>query len=367
MISSPHRPTVVRVDLEAIKANLESVKESLKPGVKTFAVVKANAYGHGATEVSRHIESLVDAFCVSNLDEALELRQAGISCPILVLGVVMPEAVALAIEYDITLTVTSLDWLAFALKQEVSLADLTVHLKVDSGMGRLGFRSSRDVNQALRLLGESGARVEGIFTHFATADEAETTHFEKQLATFKDLLENLDWVPEIVHASNSATTLWHRDAIFNAVREGIVLYGLNPSGTVLSEPFPLQAALTLESSLIHVKKIGQGDSVGYGATYQAFGEEWVGTVPIGYADGWTRDTQGFHVLVEGEPCEIIGRISMDQLTIRLPRAYPLGTPVTLIGVSGEESISVTDVASYRGTINYEVVCLLSDRIPRVYH
>ena len=174
-------------------------------------------------------------------------------------------------------------------------------------------------------------------------------------------------VPELIHASNSATTLWHAETIFNAVRMGDAMYGLNPSGEVLDLPYDLTTALTLQSALVHVKTVSAGACMGYGATYQADSEQIIATVPIGYADGWTRDMQNFSVLVDGQACPIVGRVSMDQITIRLPKVYPLGTKVTLIGSNGDKEITATQVAVYRGSINYEVVCLLSDRIPREYY
>ncbi|MBM7642111.1 alanine racemase [Streptococcus loxodontisalivarius] len=366
MISSLHRPTVAKIDLEAITANIEAVKAHIPADKKTYAVVKANAYGHGAVEVAKRVVDLVAGFCVSNVDEALELRQHGITKEILILGVVMPEELDLVIANDLTIAVASLDWVHAALKETIAFKKLHVHIKVDSGMGRIGFRNLDETNQAMRLLRDAGVEIDGIFTHFATADEADDGKFNQQLAFFKDFLAGLEQVPALVHASNSATSLWHSQTIFNAVRLGIVCYGLNPSGTELALPYPLKPALQLESALVHVKKLEAGQDVGYGATYTSQEEQIIGTLPIGYADGWTRDMQGFSVLVEGQLCPIVGRVSMDQITIRLPKAYPLGTPVVLIGNSGAASISATDVASYRGTINYEVLCLLSDRIPRQY-
>ncbi|MFS1663619.1 alanine racemase [Streptococcus sp. zg-JUN1979] len=362
MISSIHRPTVAQVDLTAIVANLEAVRSHLPEDKQIFAVVKANAYGHGAVRVAKTLSDQADGFCVSNIDEALELREAGIDKPILILGVVMPEELALALAHDLIITVASQEWLDLALETAQSIEGLRCHIKVDSGMGRIGFRTSQEANQAIKTLRSLGALVEGIFTHFATADEADTTYFNQQLTAFKKLLSELDDCPKLVHASNSATSLWHSESVFNAVRLGLVLYGLNPSNTALELPYPLKPALCLMSSLVHVKCVERGDHVGYGATYESCETEWIGTIPIGYADGWTRDMQGFRVLVDGVFCDIVGRVSMDQITIRLPKKYPLGTVVTLIG----DGICATDVATWRGTINYEVVCLLSDRIPRIY-
>ncbi|MFS9145187.1 alanine racemase [Streptococcus infantis] len=367
MKTSPHRPTKALINLGAIRYNIQQMGAHIPEGTLKWAVVKANAYGHGAIAVATAIQDDVDGFCVSNIDEAIELRQAGISKKILILGISEVESIALAQEFDITLTVAGLEWLESLLATESDLAGLTVHLKIDSGMGRIGFRSASEAQQAQASLKKQGANVEGIFTHFATADEESDSYFKQQLDCFKGILDDLQEVPEIVHASNSATTLWHAETIFNAVRMGDAMYGLNPSGQVLDLPYELKPALTLESAIVHVKTVETGACMGYGATYQADSEQVIATLPIGYADGWTRDMQNFSVLVDGQLCPIVGRVSMDQITIRLPKLYPLGTKVTLIGSDGDKELTATDVAAYRGTINYEVVCLLSDRIPREYY
>lgn len=367
MIASYHRPTTAHVHLDRIAFNIKQVQSHIGKGVKTFAVVKANAYGHGAVPVAKAIQNQVDGFCVSNLDEALELRQAGLKDFILILGVILPEEADLAKRECITITVADSEWLQEAKAKKIDLKGLSVHVKVDSGMGRIGVRSLAEANQLIAGLEEAGAVVEGVFTHFATADEASDDKFKQQLQKFKEIVENLDNKPPIVHASNSATSIWHSDTVMNAVRLGIVMYGLNPSGQALELPYPLKPALDLTSLLVQVKEVNAGDTIGYGATYTANQGEIIGTVPIGYADGWTRDLQGFKVLVDGQYCEIVGRVSMDQITIRLPKRYHLGTKVTLIGQDGSESISATDVADKRGTINYEVLCLISDRVPRKYN
>ena len=367
MKTSPHRPTKALINLEAIRYNIQQMGAHIPKGTLKWAVVKANAYGHGAIAVARAIQDDVDGFCVSNIDEAIELRQAGIAKKILILGVSEVESFSLAKDFDITLTVAGLEWIENLLDTESDLSGLTVHLKIDSGMGRIGFRSASEAEQAQASLEKHGANVEGIFTHFATADEESDSYFKQQLECFKGILDNLQEVPKLVHASNSATTLWHAETIFNAVRMGDSMYGLNPSGQVLDLPYELKPALTLESAIVHVKTVEVGACMGYGATYQADSEQVIATLPIGYADGWTRDMQNFSVLVDGQLCPIVGRVSMDQITIRLPKLYPLGTKVTLIGSNGDKEITATDIAVYRGTINYEVVCLLSDRIPREYY
>ncbi|WP_438466527.1 alanine racemase [Streptococcus pluranimalium] len=366
MISSLHRPTKAIIDLKAISKNIQTVANHLPNQVKVWAVVKANAYGHGAVAVAHQVESQVDGFCVSNVDEAIELRQARVKKPILVLGVVLPEEVYLAKDYGLTLTIASLEWLHLAKQLGTNLSGLTCHIKIDSGMGRIGVRKQTDAERLIAELKEQGVFVEGIFTHFATADETDQRQFEQQLDFFNNLVISLDHCPPVVHASNSATSIWHADTVFNAVRLGLVIYGLNPSGRTLEMPYHIEPALRLESALVQVKEVPAGTAVGYGGTYHSEQIEWIGTIPIGYADGWTRDMQDFNVLVDGQFCQVIGRVSMDQTTIRLPKEYPLGTKVILIGKSGNQSISATDVAEKRGTINYEVLCLISDRVPREY-
>ena len=367
MKTSPHRPTKALINLEAIRYNIQQMGAHIPKDTLKWAVVKANAYGHGAIAVARAIQDDVDGFCVSNIDEAIELRQAGIAKKILILGVSEIESLSLAKNFDITLTVAGLEWIQKLIATDSDLSGLTVHLKIDSGMGRIGFRSANEAVKAQAMLKNHGVSVEGIFTHFATADEESDIYFKQQLEYFKGILDDLQEVPKLVHASNSATTLWHAETIFNAVRMGDSMYGLNPSGQVLELPYELKPALSLETAIVHVKTVEAGACMGYGATYQADSEQVIATLPIGYADGWTRDMQNFSVLVDGQLCLIVGRVSMDQITIRLPKLYPLGTKVTLIGSNGDKEITATDVAVYRGTINYEVVCLLSDRVPREYY
>ena len=366
MKASPHRPTVALIDLGAIQFNLDQIAAHIPEEKEKWAVVKANAYGHGVLEVAQALQNRVDGFCVSNIDEALELRQVGFDLPILVLGVTDWSAIPLAVQEDIILTIASLEWVEAALAAGLDFHGLDFHIKMDSGMGRIGFRSVSELEDALKILEMHSANFQGIFTHFATADEASVDQFHQQLERFKEILEVLPQKPPLVHASNSATTLWHADTIFDAVRLGDILYGLNPSGSVLELPYEIKPALSLETELVHVKVMEANQKVGYGGTYETFAGEIIGTLPLGYADGWTRQMQGFDVLVEGQRCPIVGRVSMDQTTIRLPKDYPIGTKVTLIGCSGDQEITTTDVAEYRGTINYEVVCLLSDRVPRVY-
>ena len=366
MIASEHRPTVIEVNLGAISYNVNQVKQTLPPKTAIFAVVKANAYGHGSIEVAKELVEKVDGFCVSNMDEALELRQAGIENPLLILGVIPARYCQLAQSLNISLTVSSLDWLKEVQTQEMDLKGLTVHLKLDTGMGRLGFRTQEDLLEAITILEEMGISIEGVYTHFATADEENQEQFKRQLTIFNDFLSVFSQLPRWVHTSNSAASIWHQESIFNMVRLGNILYGLNPSGWTLDLPYDIKPSLSLETEIVHVKEVEVGATIGYGASYKSKDKEVIATLPIGYADGLIRRMQGFNVLVDGYFCPIVGRVSMDQITIRLPDYYQLGTKVTLIGENTGSIIAVQDWADYLGTINYEVVCLLSDRILRKY-
>ncbi|MGO2198669.1 MAG: alanine racemase [Pseudolactococcus laudensis] len=368
MKPSTHRPTQAIINLAAIQANIENFKKYTGNHTNIWAVVKANGYGHGANDVAQSANDLVSGFCVSNLDEAIELRSHGIVKPILVLSGIVPEDIHIAVNLRIAVTVPSLDWLKLVVQhlEDVETEHLKYHIKVDSGMGRIGVMTAQEVNEIIALADQYGMVFDGIFTHFATADEVAQEKFESQWTKFESIVSDLSRRPQYVHSSNSAAGIWHKETIQDIERLGDAMYGLNPSGQTLEMTYEITPALELKSELTHIKTIEKGATVGYGAAFVAEKPTIVGTVPIGYADGWTRDMTGFYVLVNGKKCPIIGRISMDQMTIALNETLPIGTKVTLIGQDGDEKITVDDIAVHRGTINYEVVCLLSDRIKRIY-
>ncbi|MCL2114264.1 alanine racemase [Lactococcus protaetiae] len=366
MKSSPHRHTPAVIDLAAIQNNIKKFRKHIGTHPEIWGVVKANAYGHGSIPVSQAIHDLVDGFCVSNLDEAIELRNHLITKPILVLSGIVPDNVDIAASLNITLTAPSLEWLQLIVKEKADFSTLKLHIAVDSGMGRIGVRDAKEANDMIALADKYHIQFDGVFTHFATADEADDTKFNEQKMKFDKIVSNLSRRPHYVHSTNTASALWHTNQVQDIERLGVSMYGLNPSGTTLELPFELEAAFSLKSELTHIKEIHAGDTLGYGATYRATENTWIGTVSIGYADGWTRDMQGFHVLVDGKFCEIVGRVSMDQMMIKLDKSYSIGTPVTLIGRDGDNEITAQDIAAWRKTINYEVLCLLSDRIHRVY-
>ena len=357
-----YRDTWAEIDLDAITHNVKQIKD-LHPTKEIFAVVKANGYGHGDAEVSKvAIEAGVSCLAVSGLDEALRLRQSGIEVPILVLGMTRLKDVPLAAENNISLTAHDEMWIEHLVSLPLT-TPVKVHLKIDSGMHRLGLMTEEQVQKNFnRLKTALMVEVEGVFTHMATAD-SDKEYLGHQIETFKRLIANLDLSDvKYVHLENTATLLQKEFDFDHGIRLGLGLYGINPDKEFIPIEFELKPALKLLSNLVQVKKIKKGDKVGYGATYEAQEDEWIGVVPIGYADGWTRSHQGRHVIVNGYECEIIGRVCMDQMMIRLPKQFPMGTEVTLIG----DGMPVERVAKEVGTISYEILCLISDRVPRVY-
>jgi alanine racemase (EC 5.1.1.1) len=361
------RPTWAEIDLDAIRENVQAIRRLLPDQTEIMAVVKADGYGHGAYETAiSALEAGAKMLAVALLEEGIVLRKKGIDVPILVLGYCPPEYAGVAESYQISLTVYQAGWL----EKAVSFIKnrLPVHIKCDTGMGRIGIRDVEELDQLLGVLRETEKfEVEGIFTHFAKADSRDEAYYFYQLDRFRNFLKHLDRRPKWIHASNSAGALLHREGLFNLVRIGIAMYGLSPSEDIKDLlPIPLREAFSLHSRLVHVKQVEKGSKIGYGCTYEAKDDEWIGTVPIGYADGWLRRLQGHTVLIDGRRAPIVGRICMDQCMVRLPGPYPVGTPVTLIGKMGDDRISVDEIADRLGTINYEVVCLIRDRVPRVY-
>ncbi|EGP4891299.1 alanine racemase [Enterococcus faecium] len=371
MVVAWHRPTKAVIHKKAITENVANEVARLPQGKELFAVIKANGYGHGAIETAEAaVAGGASGFCVSNLDEGVELREAGFTQPILILNMVPYDALTVAVAHDLSVTAGTREWLqaaAAVLEKSKLETPLSIHLKADTGMGRIGFCTPEEVKEAAAFIKESRVlEWEGLFTHFSTADQADDTYWNLQKERFIEVLKKLPELPRYIHVSNSATALWHDETIGNMIRYGVAMYGLNPSGHALPEVYPLQPALELVSELIQVKKLPAGEGIGYGETYITPEAEWIGTIPIGYADGWPRKMQGFSLLVEGNYCETIGRVCMDQLMIRLPQEFPVGTKVTLIGKNADKEITMQDIADQLGTIHYEVACGLGQRIPREY-
>ncbi len=367
--ASYYRDTWVEVDLDCIEDNVQSMINHLSNEQMVIAVVKANGYGHGDVQVAKTaLEAGARYLAVAFLDEAIALRKHGITAPILVLGASRPEDINIAARFGVTLTVFQSEWVKNACQSFERKHEIKFHVKIDTGMGRLGLREPQELEKIIEdIENEPLFSIEGAYTHFATADELDTTYFEQQYQRFSEFLHSFPTLPKIVHCGNSATGLRFPQKLFNAVRLGIAMYGLTPSEEIREVlPYPLKEAFSLHSKLVHVKQLKKGEKVSYGATYTLNQDEWVGTVPIGYADGWIRKHQGATVLIDGTRCEIIGRVCMDQFIVRLPRELPVGTKVTLIGSQGNESIPVDEVAKRLGTINYEIPCTINFRVPRIF-
>lgn len=369
-----YRATWAEVDLSAIRYNVIQMTKRLNGGTDVMAVVKANGYGHGAREVAEAaIEAGATSLGVALLEEAIALRKAGITVPILVFGWVSPKDAPVSAAYDVTITFFQKEWLEESSHLSYD-QPLKLHMKWDTGMGRIGIRTKEELISLLDAFkyvkDEKDFQLTGVFTHFATADEAELDYFETQYNRFETLLHTFSnhWEKQVdVHIGNSAAAIRFPDKMRRFVRFGISLYGLYPSKIVRDEQdIDLKPAFSLKTRLTHVKQIAPHESVSYGATYKATDNEWIGTIPIGYADGWIRKLQGMDVLVDGKRMPIVGRICMDQTMIKLDKVYPVGTLVTLIGKQGDNMIEMDEIADYLDTINYEIPCTITSRVPRIY-
>lgn len=364
-----YRDTWAEIDLDCIKENVRQMKSLLPKDVALMAIVKANGYGHGDVQIAKAaIEGGASYLAVAFLDEALALRKKGINDPILVLGATRAEYINIAGKNNITLTFFQEEWVREAQAQLAQDVTIKLHLKLDTGMGRIGVRECPTVQTIETLImDDKRMELEGVFTHFATADSPDLHYFKLQLQRFEELVNAFQTRPKMLHVSNSAAALRNIAPYLKGIRFGIAMYGLTPSPEIKEElPFQLKPAFSLRTKLVHVKKLLPGEKVSYGATYEAKGEEWIGTLPIGYADGWLRKLQGQEVLIEGMRVPIVGRICMDQCMIKLPFELPVGTIVTLIGVNQGEMISIDEIAEKLETINYEIPCMITNRVPRVY-
>lgn len=366
-----YRETWAEIDLSAIAHNVREVRGLLPKETELLAVVKADGYGHGSVEVAKvALQSGASGLAVALLEEALTLREGGITAPILVLGRVAAKDAHVAATHDITLMFFQKEWIQEVNSYEFDKA-LNLHMKWDSGFGRLGVRGVEQLQELLTELNKNeNIHLAGVYTHFATADEEDISYYKLQSERFKQLQSyfNKYWKePVKFHTGNSAASIRFPEDLQQISRLGIAMYGLYPSeATKKDTSIKLKPAYSLHSRLAHVKNVEKDEGIGYGCTYYCEEEEWIGTFPIGYADGWRRSLQGMEVLVEGKRFPIVGRVCMDQTMVRLDKEYPVGTKVTLIGAQGEEHITADEVASYIDTINYEVPCMITGRVPRIY-
>ncbi|HSI67970.1 MAG TPA: alanine racemase [Planococcus sp. (in: firmicutes)] len=362
-----YRPTRAVIDLTAIEKNIKSFQKRIG-NAEVMAVVKADAYGHGALEVAQKaMETGVKILAVATPDEAVYLRSQRIDSPILVMGAVPGRFIPVAQREGITLTAISLNWLSVAAEHiDMDLPALKIHLKIDTGMRRVGIQVE-ELGLALEMIRRHPFSFDGLFTHFATADEQTGDLFEKQVSEITKVIEEINDPSLMIHVSNSAAAIMHPGLSYNAVRIGISMYGIAPSAHVKKEmPFELTPSLSLETEIVHIKKVKAGDTLSYGATYRCQEDEWIATLPIGYADGLLRGLQGQDVLVQGQRAPIVGRICMDQCMVRLPKKMPIGEKVQLIGRQQQEEISIDEWAVKLETISYEIPCIITKRVPRIY-
>ncbi len=359
------------IDKDAIVHNIKEIKKSALSS-KLMAVIKADGYGHGALNMEKYLSSYVDGYAVATVEEGVELRHAGVKKPILVLGYVFSELYEEAVENDITFTVFNPDD-AQAISETAFNAGKTakIHIALDTGMGRIGFKpDEKSADEVKRISQLPNIYIEGMFTHFATADEADfsfTNLQAEQFCEFKKMLCEKGVTIEVCHAANSGAIMQHKAYAFDMVRAGIILYGLYPSEDVDKKLLPLKPVMSLISHVSYVKTIKKGDSVSYGRTFIAEHDMKIATIPVGYADGYPRllSNKG-KVIINGEYAPIVGRVCMDQFMVDVTNIENVetGTKVTLIGEDKNACVSVDDIAKLTGTINYEVVCDISKRVPR---
>ena len=361
------------ISLEAIGHNIREVKKRLPEGVNLLGVVKANAYGHGAVPVASYLENQVDYFATATIEEAVELRENGISAPILILGYVSPSQYGDLVEYDITQTIDSYAQ-ALALEKEAARQNrkAKAHLAVDTGMTRIGFQvTEHDADEAAKIADLPHIELEGMFTHFSCADQEDKTYCSMQMEKYDKmtaLLAERGVTIPLRHICNSAGIMEFDDHRFEMVRSGIITYGIYPSEEVKKERLDLIPALSWKSHVIHVKEVGPGIGVSYGATYVTEKPMTrIATVSAGYADGYPRalSNQGC-VLIHGKKAPIIGRICMDQMMVDVTDVPEVREDDEAILWGGTVSDTAETIARKTDTIPYEVLCGVSRRVPRVY-
>ena len=362
------------VDLDAIRHNMQEMQANLEPGTSMIGVVKSDGYGHGSVPVAQAIDPYVWGYAVATVEEGVILRKHGITKPVLVLGVVPYDGYQLLVDYDISSSV-------FQLNRARRLSDMAeragkkavIHLALDTGMSRIGYPvTEAAAEEAAEICSLPGIYAEGLFTHFAKADEKDKKATDiqiKKFRTFVDMLSRRGVTIPILHCSNSAGILDLKKANFHMVRAGISIYGLYPSIEVSTEPVRLKPAMELKSTISYIKKIEPGTSISYGGTFTAVQEMTIATIPVGYGDGYPRNLSGKgEVLIRGQRAKILGRICMDQFMVDISSIQEAEEEdeVVLVGTQGNEQITVEELAERCGGFHYEILCDISKRVPRVY-
>ncbi len=362
------------IDLNAIKNNAENVRKAVGDKTKIMAVVKADGYGHGAVKSAKAVEKIVDAYAVATIEEAIELREHKIDKDILILGYILPDYYGFALKYDISLTVFTYE-MAETLSKYAELMGKTgkIHIALDTGMGRIGFFPTEEAAEEIKRISNlPNIKIEGLFSHFATADEADKEYSFSQIKKYNDFYEMLcrkGIEIKTRHICNSAATTELPETLMDMVRMGIIMYGLYPSGEVDKERIKLERAMSIKSSVVYIKTIKKGDSVSYGRKFTAKEDTVVATIPVGYADGYPRQVSGkSRVLINGKFAPVIGNVCMDQMMIDVTKVKDakVGDDVVLVGRQGENEVTFEEIAELSGTINYEIICGIGKRVPRIY-
>lgn len=363
------------INLDAVYDNVCRAKALLKPGTKLMAVIKADGYGHGALALAKVLDSVADAYGVAILEEGIALRRAGVTKPVLILGFTPEPLYEQMIQHEIDATVYTFD-----MARDISSAaqrlgkKARIHIKLDTGMSRIGFLPGEESLAAIQKIAAlPGIQIEGCFTHFARMDECDKTAAERQLQRYLDFVARIEAMGisiPVKHISNSAGIIEMPETNMDMVRDGICVYGLYPSEEVHKERLALVPAMELKSCISYIKTLGAGVEIGYGGTYTTKRTTRVATIPVGYADGYPRalSNKG-RVLIHGQSAPILGRICMDQFMVDvtdIPDAKE-GDIVTLFGRDGDAFLSVEEVSEMAHSFNYEMVCNVGKRVPRVYY
>lgn len=363
------------ISLDAIRSNILQVRKRVPDGVKILAVIKANGYGHGALQVGECLEDLVDYYAVATIEEAVQLRKGGILQPIMILGYTSPKQYMDLLRFNIRPTIycktdaEALSKMAARIGRKVK-----IHFAVDTGMTRIGFQVEPEEADRMAEIAElPNIIVEGMFSHFSCADMIDKEFSRGQMTQFErmiDLLEERGVEVPIKHLCNSAGIMEFDSHRYNMVRSGIITYGLYPSEEVVKENLDLIPAMSWKAHVIHVKDVPAGRGVSYGATYVTEGESTrIATISVGYADGYPRalSSKG-RVLIRGQYAPILGRVCMDQMMVDVSHIPDVQVEdiVTLVGKDGEQAISIEELGELSGSFNYEMVCSVSERVPRIY-
>lgn len=365
-----------RIDLDAIRENIRLTRKLLKPETEVMGIIKADGYGHGAIPIARAVGDGFDSYGVAIAEEGAELRQAGFRKPILILGYTPASQYEMVLRHEITPTVFTAE-MAEGISEEAvrQKKKAKIHLKIDTGMGRIGFPVSKQSVKEIQTIAKlPGLWVEGCFSHFSKADEEDKSYARWQLSQFQTMCEWLRLAGMEIpkqHISNSAGIMDLPEAQLSMVRSGISTYGLYPSEEVKKERLPLRPALSWYSCVSYVKWLEEGSLVGYGGTYQTERKTRVATIPVGYADGYRRELSNRgRVLLHGKSVPIIGRVCMDQFMVdvtEISELVQVGDTVTLLGRDREAVISAEEIGALTHSFSYEVVCGIGKRVPRVYY